>query len=201
MIIIRCVLLLVFLGLFLVFQNSVFRRGKNLVLVLAVLAIIVGTIFPVENLIISFSEPEAAFSYAKNGDVIDVVTGVSSCMIVYQTDSGYDTWLIPKTKDGYKLPSFYGTHTCHLQMASNEETINASVFIKQIGTDSYFQTGFVSDACPTVKDVNGKSISTLANDIPGTETVFVFAYGCISDPLDEFQMMINENTVVLIRPT
>jgi len=82
-------------------------------------------------------------------------------------------------------------------MAANDESPNTSVFIKQIGGDFYFQTGFVSRVCPVIKDVYGKSVASIANNIPGSKDVFVFAYGFISGPLDGYKLLIGENYVAI----
>ena len=63
-------------------------------------------LFPIENFVWTFSSPEAVFKYAGTGEIVDVIDGKHSCMIIYSNGrNSYSTMIAHKDANGYKLPS------------------------------------------------------------------------------------------------
>lgn len=69
------------------------KRKKIRILAVAIVCLLLVTLtvlFPLENLFVSFPSPEEAFGYCRRGEIVDVVQGESSCMIVYTNGSDSD---------------------------------------------------------------------------------------------------------------
>ena len=66
--------------------------------------------FPIENLFIAFKSPESLFNYAGTGKIDNIISGKDSCMIIYSRgNSSGGHYIIPKIKNGYKIPDYFTT--------------------------------------------------------------------------------------------
>ena len=98
---------LIFLLLFL------FQKNKKWLLCLGVAGIIsIYSIFvPIENLFYTFPTPDDVAQYSCEGEVIKIIDGQESSLILYSTSPGNIIYMLSnKTADGYKIGSSWGTH-------------------------------------------------------------------------------------------
>lgn len=62
-----------------------------------------SALFPLENAFITFSSPESAFNYNNTGNVLLVVNGESTDMVVAERNDTDVYAIIPKSDNGWKL--------------------------------------------------------------------------------------------------
>lgn len=80
------------------------RKLWGVVLVLAGIASVFTSLVPLENAFYSFPTAEAVAKYACKGEVIEILDGKESSMILYSKESGTVSYMLSsKTERGYKI--------------------------------------------------------------------------------------------------
>ena len=97
----------------------------------------IGTSFlPFENALVTFSSPQAAFSYSARGEIIDVIQGERCCMVLRIAANGFYTqMLLPKTEQGYKIAAFGSAKPV---VQTTHETISIQILQYENTNDYYF---------------------------------------------------------------
>jgi len=124
-------------------KSAVKKRGLiiSLVALLSFALITVASVFPIENLFISFQSPENVFNYAENGEVDEVIYGKESCMVIYSNDKNTRApYFTPKKEKGYKIPSYFGIKRIS-QKFDQDGLFNV---YHVLGTDDYYIVGFAN---------------------------------------------------------
>lgn len=201
MFILRVILLaIISFATFMLLWKAKFARNKKMRVIIVVAAIVLAItiiILPVENTVVTFESPESAFSYMQKGEVIEVVHGKKSCMIVYEENNNYQTAFVLKTEKGYELPGYYETQTTVLQIDTGLWR-GTPVFLEQVGEDLYFKLGFSHKEKPTITDASGADISMCIKAIPDMDDMFVFAYGNIECPLEDYYLLFNGSKISFV---
>ena len=111
---IRFILILFILILiFCMLKKRKIIQNKNVSALICVVGLIFGIVFmfPIENLFINFKTPQDIFWYTHFGKIEDILYGDDSCMIVYSKgNNAYSRAIIPKSENGYQIPSFFTTN-------------------------------------------------------------------------------------------
>ena len=160
-----------------------------------VLVTVIGLI-PVENSVKYFDSPESVFAYRSSGKIEDIIYGKESCMVLSSTDPyNHSYMIIPKTSDGYKLPSAFST-----KKIVDEMNGLGSFEIYQVrDTNDYYLSGVCASNKSTLDlsdnmDSEFIKIASKANDNE-SGTYFIYAY--VGDIKDEYYLMINGEKVSL----
>ena len=93
------------IGIFILKKLSLIHKKKFRV-VLIVICVILTTIlslFPIENVFVTFSTPEAAYKYFNSCPAILTVNGEKTDLVIGEKDSAYVYRIIPKSNKGWKI--------------------------------------------------------------------------------------------------
>lgn len=130
--IVRCIIVAVLLGIAcLIIAKSRSLYKKKLFIGSAVMGLALGialAFLPFENLFITFSSPEEAYDYADLGlsEVVLVVPGYNTDLVVAGEDGIYEYRILPKIPDGWKL----GLKS-DLNMIANYHSEKFSIYVYQ----------------------------------------------------------------------
>ncbi len=128
------------------------HKGKKLVTAaIASVVLVTGlSLFPVENCFITFDSPEAAFRYyTGNSNIVLVIDGQSSNLVIGQNGNVDTMLIIPKTTDGWKIGTGMDT-----QILSQVITDDAVIYLYQSKNtgDHYITVLGISDNNLDVSD-------------------------------------------------
>lgn len=99
------ILLIVVLVIFL-YKNKHIRKTGQVLIVLLVLGIISFIqCFPPESLFVTFYSAEEAFEYMSNAEILEVISGKESSVVIYQEEPNQlGRQVFARISNGYKLP-------------------------------------------------------------------------------------------------
>lgn len=125
------------LGVF--FLRKIKIKRKKVVSVLSVLwcVLIVAliSVFPIENVFVTFDSPERIVSYTKNLNTIEIVDGKDSCVAISQTDSSsYTHTFVLKNDEGYKIAYYFSVQ--RLERIHNSHGVFTVYKVR--GTQDYY---------------------------------------------------------------
>lgn len=158
------------------------KRKKKRILTVAIICLLLVTLtglFPPESYLVSFSSPEEAFDYCRRGEIVGVVQGESSCMIVYSTgsDSEYSLMFLYGNGGRYQLPNTFCLKTL------SEETVASGTFTQKSLKDSEDRYAFglliTDEAGATLTDGCGNALHTLIKE-SGASLKTLFFYGLLA---------------------
>lgn len=112
--------------------------------VIAIITLVFITIFgliPMENFFVTFPSPQAAFNYSCVGEIMDVVDGNDSCMVIYkESKQTFITTFFLKEGMGYKLGTHFSFETVY---AENHDGLVVEVYMVK-NTEDYYVSLFGS---------------------------------------------------------
>lgn len=147
-----------------------------------------------ENLICKFDTAERAFKFNHSEEIIDIVDGESSCMIIYKKQKNVNgMYYLNKSEKGYKLP-----HSFISRRIGSIVVDNCSISVFKInGTNDYYIFGstFPTKNEPTVIDHNGESIqkNTVQSFDGNTYTAFYDYIG--NYETDDYCLVLNDKRI------
>lgn len=149
------------------------RRFRMICFFISLVLSSVSSMFPVENLFISFSSPESAFSYTQIGKINQIVDGQESCLIVYTKENGAVSHCIfPLTDKGYKIPNLFAVS--RVSHVLNKE--GAFTLYRLKNTDDYYSFCSINqsgDCDLQAYNANGDALDV---DIYRVESGFYYFY-------------------------
>lgn len=167
---------------------------STLTVVLCIVLVSISSMFPVENLFLSYQSPEKVFNYVKSGQIYNIIDGRESSLIIYNTDnSTYGFYIIPKTSDGYKIPNYFTqkkiSHKFNKQGAFDVYNVQ--------GTQDYYVSCTVNltDISEDILVFNSENEQIGSKVIRIENTNFVFLW--MSEFSDGCYLMINDEKIVL----
>jgi len=140
--------------------------NKGLASILAIIMslglVAISSIFPFENLFISFKSPEGVFNYANYGQISGIAYGKDSCMVIFSNfDNTNACYFMPKSEKGYKIPYHFSS-----KKISNRFVGDGLFQIYRVnGTDDYYLFGMTT--------TSSKSMVILNNQGKLIENVFI----------------------------
>lgn len=84
-------------------RNIRHRRVSIFFVVLSMLVLLLLSIYRVENILYSFPTASSVADYICNGDVVAIVDGRDSSLVVYKSEDEVRVMIAPKTSSGYKI--------------------------------------------------------------------------------------------------
>ena len=171
-------------------------KNKKRCTALSVIAICICVPFllypiPYEDLVTSFSSPEAAYSYCGTGTAAAVVDGKQSSMVVsWEGQQSISFRVFPKGKDGWKLGS-----TLRETRTSAEGTGPFSTEVYRYGDlkDYYIVMSDFTATNPVVNDSENTEFQVLENNVYD----YRFVLGCVQNPTSDYQLTIQGETYFL----
>ena len=120
-------------------QNK--RRIKTVSMIVCLALLFVSWFIPIENCMFSFPTVESAFKYSDSeGEIIAVIDGIDSAMVVYQGKKGDVPTIFPKIGDGYGVRGFpiFKSRTMRVPLRTGAENMfYFTVYSVRNTTDTY----------------------------------------------------------------
>lgn len=167
---------------------------STLTVVFYIILVSISSMFPVENLFLSYQSPEKVFNYVKSGQIYKIIDGRESSLVIYYTgNSTYGFYIIPKTSDGYKIPNYFTqkkvSHKFDEQGAFDVYNVQR--------TQDYYVTCAVnlSDISEEILVFNSENEKIGSKVIKIKNTNFVFLW--IPEFSNGCYLMINDEKIVL----
>ena len=195
------VLLLSFLLSFIIIKKFVKAKTKFLRIIISVLtfllaiAIMSSLLILTVKLICKFDTAESAFRFNHSEEIIDIVDGEDSCMVIYKENkSTIGIYYLYKSDANYKIPNSFSFKTVKSIRNAN---IGFSVD-RVIGTDDYYIHGLTLLSESNLYILNNKNDSfgkfiTVSN-INNVKKFFV--YDCIDNyETDDYYLIINDEKI------
>ncbi len=140
--IVRLLLLFIILFCLFIMINRYVKKHKRQLIVLVTIAVLCldlfGTIFPFENLFLHFSSPDKAFSYFNTGEIIEIMDGEESTLILYRDDGIDGFCILPKDHKGWKIRPFLSYDTVYQRkLYSQSVKCDIEVYHAKNTTDYY----------------------------------------------------------------
>lgn len=176
-------------------KRKIWRKRIFIIMSLLLFSFVeLSGIAPIENIFLTFETPEAAINYyTMYREVLDVIYGKESCMVVYiNTRNEYEVQYFPKTNEGYKLPSVWTVKRVSYYISA-EGTFD----INQIwGTNDYYLSGIYTfpEDIPELSDNIGtffKCIELQDANIEGT----YYNYAYLQGFTDNYILMISKKKI------
>lgn len=196
---IRWLLFIVLIAIILLVSKKIHRKRKFVIssIIISFLIIALSANLPFENLFVNFDAPEKVFKYTNSGDIIDIVDGKDSCMIVYSTNkNGYNLYCVPKSENGYKIP-----HYRYAKKILQEQNEKLFYIIQQASkTDDYYLYAFTTSKEENINLKSNKSNNirnfVLDNDINEIKQIIFYEY-IDNYETDDYYLIINDEKVTI----
>lgn len=191
-------LIVVVSAVILIFTVSVKFKKKVLAIfcgfAILITAIAVDLCFPIENNFINFNTIQKAFSYSNKGEIVNVLEGKNSGLVVYKDNGTLGLCFLPKTAENeWKLDSafsseiFYSKYTkaqkadCNIIVYKIKQTNDFYIAIDIFCVDEVpiISDNFKSDFICIVRDASNKiensySFYTFVDSLKNNYEIYIF---------------------------
>ncbi|MBR0540957.1 MAG: hypothetical protein IJK26_01985 [Clostridia bacterium] len=185
-------LLCIFIYFYLYKRHHLTKIKSKIFWCVVAVVICVSFVFPIDNLLLSFSSPEKSYKYTHLGNTTVVAEGLNSSFLVEQKNEQSIYSLIPKKEDRWKTDL---GHTTQLVYQKIDENIIV-YFYKCKNTEDYYisvlnTNGGVSD----ITDNNNSYFTHIEYYDENTENSYYTYYAYIGNLEKEYSVNI-DNTVI-----
>lgn len=171
-------------------------RKKWLTIIVGVLVFAIGSIFmsefPPEKFLRTFSSPQEVFNYSQQGEIVKVIEGEKSAMVLYTDEGEKGQCLIAKGKNGWQLETLSTFKTVYFKKLENTKCTIMIFRIK--GTDDYYvnvNSNFLDNEIK-VSDSRNSDFFCIETPAPGTEMCAYTFYAYVPRIQDGYEIKINE---------
>ena len=171
-------------------------RKKWLTIIVGVLVFAIGSIFmselPPEKFLRTFSSPQEVFNYSQHGEIVKVIEGEKSAMVLYTDEGEKGQCLIAKGKNGWQLETLSTFKTVYFKKLENTK---CTIMIFRIqGTDDYYvnvNSNFLDNEIK-VSDSRNSDFFCIETPAPETEMCAYTFYTYVPRIQDGYEIKINE---------
>lgn len=192
------VLSIIFFLLFFLCIKSKHRKPLFILIVLLISCYgFFANIYPVENLFYSFPTAERAADYICSGELLGIVEGTDSALLVY-TDppNTIHTVILPRSEGGYHL----GSNSTRKEFAENRDTKYFAQLLGCPGREDryWYISGPLEGSSVTIADSSGSAFVTSLRDIGYSsieeKELFHFIFFALLNPTndDTFHVTITD---------
>ena len=171
-------------------------RKKWFTIIVGVLVFAIGSIFmsefPPEKFLRTFSSPQEVFNYSQQGEIVKVIEGEKSAMVLYTDEGEKGQCLIAKGKNGWQLETLSTFKTVYFKKLENTKCTIMIFRIK--GTDDYYvnvNSNFLDNEIK-VSDSRNSDFFCIETPAPGTEMCAYTFYTYVPRIQDGYEIKINE---------
>lgn len=157
-------------------------------------AISLVSVYPVENLFVSFDSPQKAFNYYTFGEIEKTVDGEESCMIVYRNrNNTYQELIMQKTEKGYKLPSEILSKT----VEKKQQRENNMKIIHAVGTHDYYISGYTAtkDENIKIRSSDDRELECISVNTETSDYKIILFYGVTDSYSGNYNVYMNDNAL------
>lgn len=200
-IIINTVALLFSIVISLIVANKFAKTKTQKFCLILVVFLVLGLItssasIRISNYFISFDDPESVYHLSHSEEIVDMVYGDDSCMIVFSKGKNkYEMYYVPKSEKGYKIPKSFST-----KIVDNYFVDNGSFNVYNVsGTNDYYIVGMIiaSEAPATIVNSDNKKVKYMIIDSNGLDTKTISIYDYINDFTDDYYIMLDDEKISL----
>lgn len=171
-------------------------RKKWLTIIVGVLVFAIGSIFmselSPEKFLRTFSSPQEVFNYSQQDEIVKVIEGEKSAMVLYTDEGEKGQCLIAKGKNGWQLETLSTFKTVYFKKLENTKCTIMIFRIK--GTDDYYvnvNSNFLDNEIK-VSDSRNSDFFCIETPAPGTEMCAYTFYAYVPRIQDGYEIKINE---------
>ena len=171
-------------------------RKKWLTIIVGVLVFAIGVTLmselPPEKFLREFSSPQEVFNYSQQGEIVKVIEGEKSAMVLYTDEGEKGQCLIAKGKNGWQLETLSTFKTVYFKKLENKKCTIMIFRIK--GTDDYYvnvNSNFLDNEIK-VSDSRNSDFFCIETPAPGTEMCAYTFYAYVPRIQDGYEIKINE---------
>jgi hypothetical protein len=158
-----------------------------------VLIVALISVFPIENIFVTFDSPEKVVSYTKSLKTIEVIEGKESCVAISKTDaSSYTYTFVLKEGSGYKIAYYFSVQ----QLERIHDSHGSFTVYKVRGTQDYYISCFTADSISELEvyDENDRRI-----DCETYEIINIMSWIYLNDYSDGCYIMLNGEKIELTK--
>ena len=157
-----------------------------------------SSFYPVENLFYSFSSPEAVADYSCDGEIIKIIDGTESSLILYSDLTNNVSYMLSnRTADGYKI----GNHGGRDQYTVLHPQVPIRIIESANAKDKYvYAFGVVTGHDLSICDTQNNQFYVFNQTVKdlGSEVIF-YAFYLMNSPSAEFYEINVESSQELVR--
>lgn len=174
-------------------------RKKWFTIIVGVLVLAIGLTLmselPPEKFLREFSSPQEVFNYSQQGEIVKVIEGEKSAMVLYTDEGEKGQCLIAKGKKGWQLETLSTFKTVYFKKLEN---IKCTIMIFRIkGTDDYYvnvNSNFLDNEIK-VSDSRNSDFFCIETPAPGTEMCAYTFYTYVPGIQNGYEIKINEEVL------
>ena len=174
-------------------------RKKWLTIIVGVLVFAIGVTLmselPPEKFLREFSSPQEVFNYSQQGEIVKVIEGEKSAMVLYTDKGEKGQCLIAKGKSGWQLETLSTFKTVYFKQLENKKCTIMIFRIK--GTDDYYvnvNSNFLDNEIK-VSDSRNSDFFCIETPAPETEMCAYTFYAYVPRIQDGYEIKINEEVL------
>lgn len=171
-------------------------RKKWLTIIVGVLVFAIGVTLmselPPEKFLREFSSPQEVFNYSQQGEIVKVIEGEKSAMVLYTDEGEKGQCLIAKGKNGWQLETLSTFKTVYFKKLENTKCTIMIFRIK--GTDDYYvnvNSNFLDNEIK-VSDSRNSDFFCIETPAPETGMCAYTFYAYVPRIQDGYEIKINE---------
>ena len=171
-------------------------RKKWLTIIVGVLVFAIGVTLmselPPEKFLREFSSPQEVFNYSQQGEIVKVIEGEKSAMVLYTDEGEKGQCLIAKEKNGWQLETLSTFKTVYFKKLENKKCTIMIFRIK--GTDDYYvnvNSNFLDNEIK-VSDSRNSDFFCIETPAPETGMCAYTFYAYVPRIQDGYEIKINE---------
>lgn len=171
-------------------------RKKWLTIIVGVLVLAIGLALmselPPEKFLREFSSPQEVFNYSQQGEIVKVIEGEKSAMVLYTDEGEKGQCLIAKGKNGWQLETLSTFKTVYFKKLENTKCTIMIFRIK--GTDDYYvnvNSNFLDNEIK-VSDSRNSDFFCIETPAPGAEMCAYTFYAYVPRIQDGYEIKINK---------
>ena len=147
---------------------------------------------PPEKFLRKFSSPQEVFNYSQQGEIVKVIEGEKSAMVLYTDEGEKGQCLIAKGKNGWQLETLSTFKTVYFKRTENTKCTIMIFRIK--GTDDYYvnvNSNFLDNEIK-VSDSRNSDFFCIETPAPGKEMCAYTFYTYVPRIQNGYEIKINE---------
>ena len=171
-------------------------RKKWLTIIAGVLVFAIGSALmselPPEKFLRKFSSPQEVFNYSQQGEIVKVIEGEKSAMVLYTDEGEKGQCLIPKGENGWQLETLSTFKTAYFKRSENTKCTITIFRVKE--TDDYYvnvNSNFLDNEIE-VSDSRNSDFFCIKTPAPRTEMCAYTFYAYVPRIQNGYEIKINE---------
>lgn len=196
----RLIIFLVPIFFLLARRRKLAKTGKKInamAIIVCVLLWLSSTFIPVENLFIDFPSPEAVFNYCRIGNIINVIPGQESSMVIYSDGNSNDMnpYFVARSGDKYKINLASSSYAIY--HGFNDENFIIIYRYPNSQDNFIYITYLTNDKERTISDEIGTEFNKVIVKIPYQKYSSYYYFGYVHDLKAGYCLYVDNSKIVI----